>query len=127
MASNVQRGPSKMDAGDWIRMKKLASLTRLDNKSLTANSAAARSTHPVQKGARLFAEFGNPKAQRPASLWSDYKARSTGDYVLQSSSGTCGPAKALISYRICDCASANIIKARYGICRSCTHDKIQNR
>jgi hypothetical protein len=131
MASNVQRGTLKMDAGDWTRIKKLNGA----RGNMYVNYGAASPAPPplltgitnppqvnccaIKTSRHVYPEFGTSKIRRPASNYTDYKASQIVDYVLQSSSGTCGPGQSLNATRVCDCAISKSVISHNGLCVAC--------
>jgi hypothetical protein len=121
MASNIQRGPRRLDAGDWVRMKRLVGAKNYltDQPQDVTNPPPRLETH---KGARhVYTEFGTSKTRRPASNWIDYKASQKSDYVLESV-GSNGE-KVLVSNKVCTCNTTNPVKHN-GLCTTCQYDKI---
>jgi hypothetical protein len=110
MASNVQRGPRKLDAGDWTRLKKLNG-ARGNMLYVFGTPSPAPSPTPFRNvvnpapitrmGVGSYTEFGISRIRRPASLWTDYRASQTADYVLQSTSNT--GAQVLTENKVCVC------------------------
>ena len=125
MASNVQRGPNRMDASDWTRIKKLNGARGNMLYVSGTPSPAPRPTPykdvvnppPItQLGVGKYTEFGISKIRRPASNYTDYIASQTVDYVLQSKATTC--ASTLTINRICTCGTSDAIKHN-GVCMIC--------
>ena len=119
MASNIQRGPRSLSAGDWVRMKRLtgAKYYLTDQPSDVTNPPPR-----LEVGTRhVYTEFGTSKTRRPASNWIDYKASQTSDYVVESV-GTNGQ-KVLTAKKVCTCNTTNPVKHN-GLCLVCKYDKI---
>jgi len=125
MASNVQRGPNRMDSSDWIRMKRLGGA--LGNMTYVAGSRQFENVvNPdprIEPAVGRYTEFGLSKIQRPASSYTDYVAANTLAYVLQTPANSCGEsgAKTLTAHLICRCAPADIV-THNGVCRTCRYD-----
>ena len=122
MASNIQRGPRRMDAGDWVRLKRLGGAKYY----LTEQPQDVINPPPrleTETGRRVFTEFGTSKTRRPASNWIDFVASQTVDYVLESQAGTCDPSKQLTINKICSCDTRDAVKHN-GLCITCIYDPI---
>lgn len=123
MASNIQRGTRGLSAGDWVRLQRLRGARNFQSdKNGDITNPGARSE--PESGRRVYTEFGTSKIRRPASNYTDYVASQTADYVLELQSGSCDVARSLIVHKICTCDTASAIKHN-GLCRSCTHDRIE--
>lgn len=100
MASDIQRGTRKMDASDWIRLKRIKGgqnfLTDMDGDVTNPPPSVIPKT-----GRRVFTEFGTSKIRRPASSYTDYAASRSADYIMESYTENGG--KQLIGTRLCDC------------------------
>jgi len=123
MASNIQRGPRSLSAGDWVRLKRLGGAkyyaTSVATNADVTNPSPRLETH---KGARhVYTEFGTSNTRRPASNWIDYKASQTADYVLESI-GT-NYEKVLTAKKVCTCDTTNPVKHN-GLCVTCQYDKV---
>jgi hypothetical protein len=129
MASNIQRGPRRMDAGDWIRLKRLggAKNYQTDKPHDITNPDPRLET---RDGARhVYTEFGTSKTRRPASNWIDFKASQTADYVLESV-GLRGEKVLSGKQLYCDrtdCETTYDIVKHQGLCVTCQYDKIVRR
>jgi len=119
MASNIQRGPRRMDASDWVRIKKLTG-SRVRPGSNNEDITNPPPNVVGDSGRRVFTEFGTSKTRRPASNWTDYVASQTADYVLEYTAGTCSPSKILVINKICNCDRYNAVKHN-GVCVKCIH------
>jgi len=120
MASNIQRGPRRMDAGDWVRLKKLTG-SRVRPGSNNEDITNPPPRVETESGRRVFTEFGTSKTRRPASNWTDYVASQTVDYILEHPAGTCNPSKMLVINKICNCDKRNAVKHN-GVCVKCIYD-----
>jgi len=123
MASNIQRGPRSLSAGDWVRLKRLTGAKYYLNQQPqdVINPPPRLETH---EGARhVYTEFGTSKTRRPASNWIDYQASQTADYVLERTGTSCGTTKVLVSNKVCTCSTTNPVKHN-GPCLVCKYDKI---
>jgi hypothetical protein len=129
MASNIQRGPRRMDAGDWIRLKRLggAKYYQTDKPNDIINPPPRLET---RDGARhVYTEFGTSKIRRPASNYTDFKASQTADYILESV-GLRGEKVLSGKQLYCDrkgCETTYDIVKHNGLCITCKHDKIVSR
>ena len=123
MASNIQRGTRRIDASDWIRMKRLNGARR---RSISNPPKHRLPRLEIETGRRVYTEAGSSNIRNPASEYTDYIAYQTVDYVLETPAGSCGVGKALTINKLCTCDTTSAIKHN-GICRSCTHDRIVNR
>jgi hypothetical protein len=102
MASDIQRGTRKMDAGDWIRLKRLQG----GKNFLTDMSGDVTNPNPLivaKSGRPVFTEFGASKIRRPASSYTDYAASRSADYILESYNR--GSGKTLLGNRLCNCST----------------------
>jgi hypothetical protein len=122
-----------MDASDWTRIKKLngargnmyivsAPTSPAPPPTLTGITNPAARSEP-ESGRRVYTEFGTSKIRRPASNYTDYVASQTADYVLETSSGSCGVGKRLTIHEICTCDTRTAIKHN-GLCLKCSYDPI---
>ena len=129
MASNIQRGPRRMDASDWTRMRKLVGSKvkpGSTNNDIT-NPAPVNCCVSTKNNRHVYSEFGTSKIRRPASNYTDYIASQTADFILEETNASTG-AKILNQRQICSCTNTiNVMKGRYGICRKCSYDPIENR
>jgi hypothetical protein len=109
MASNVQRGTRRMDASDWVRIKKLRGATNYvtDQPGDVNNPPPLRCCAIADYNRMRRAEFGTSKIRRPASNWTDYRASQTADFVLESREPFKG--KTLTAVRVCNCAGTIIV------------------
>lgn len=129
MASNVQRGTRKIDAGDWIRLKRLAgaknlNVTLASNRDIT-NPPPAPCCVSTDNNRMERAEFGTSRFRRTASVYIDYKAAQAADYVVEGPRDF-GGGKILTSIRICNCATADPNKHN-PLCLVCKNDKVEVR
>lgn len=108
MASNIQRGTRRMDASDWVRIKKLrGAVNFLTDQPRDVTNPQGPSCCAIGEYNRMRrAEFGTSKIRRPASNWIDYKASQSADYTLESMNGTAG--KTILSVKVCNCVATNI-------------------
>jgi hypothetical protein len=107
MASNIQRGTRRMDASDWVRIKKLRGATNyLTDQPGDVTNPSTTCCQTTEYNRMRRAEFGTSKIRRPASNWTDYKASQVADYVLETQSECKG--KSLIAVKVCDCTSIDI-------------------
>lgn len=117
MASNVSAGTRGLSAGDWIRLKRLQGARQFQSDK---NGDVTNSTLRVEAktGRHVYTEFGTSKIRRPASLWTDYRAAQTADYVLESqNSNTKG--RSLTAHKVCRCGTTDVIKHN-GLCVKCS-------
>ena len=138
MASDIQRGPRRMDASDWTRIKKLNGA-----KGNMLYKFGTSSPPPVpnpykdvvnpsprlepEGGRRVYTEFGTSKIRRPASNYTDFIASQRADFISETTNPSTG-GKVLTQTKICSCSTTiNVMKGRYGICRKCSYDRIENR
>ena len=119
MASDIQRGTRKMDASDWIRLKRIKGG---QNYLTDMIGATTDITNPSPllvptTGRRLFTEFGTSKIRRPASSYTDYAASRSADYIMESY--TVGGGKELRGTRLCDCNLTFDPVKHNGVCSKC--------
>jgi sugar lactone lactonase YvrE len=127
MASNIQRGTRKMDASDWIRLKRLNGardyvLDQASNNDVT-NPPPTDCCVSTDNNRMDRPEFGISKIRRPASNYTQFKAWGAADYILESKTLE---GKVLAGAKLCDCTPTNPIKHN-PTCIFCTHDKIEVR
>lgn len=111
MASNIQRGTRRMDASDWVRIKKLQGATNYmsDQSADITNPPSPNCCATTTYNRTRRSEFGTSKIRRPASNWVDYKASQFADYVLESREAC--SSKTLTAVRVCDCTlTSNPVK-----------------
>jgi hypothetical protein len=129
-----------MDAGDWIRLKRLNGAR--GNMYVVYGPVSPAPpplltgiTNPdprleTRDGARhVYTEFGTSKTRRPASNYTDFKASQTADYVLESV-GLRGEKVLSGKQLYCDrtdCETTYDIVKHNGLCITCKHDKIVSR
>lgn len=130
MASNVQRGPNRMDSSDWTRIKRLrGAVGNMAYVFAPISPAPPRVFENTINPAPMFTpgigrypEFGVSRIRRPASLYTDYVASQNTSYVLQTPINSCGEngAKTLTARAICNCnyPNPNVIK-HTGPCSKC--------
>jgi hypothetical protein len=122
MASNVQRGTLKMDAGDWIRLKRLGGARYMysNNTPVSKDVINPPPRLETRQGARhVYTEFGTSRIRRPASNYIDYTASQVADYIVQSSTGTCGVGQSLTATRVCSCSLSKDAIKHNGLCVDC--------
>jgi len=129
MASNIQRGTRKIDAGDWIRLKRLGGAktfitNQVTNKDIT-NPAPVPCCVTTDNNRMDRAEFGISKIRRPASGYTDYKAVQVADYVTEQTRAF-GGGKILSTVRLCN-FSTTFPNKHIPTCLWCAHDKIEVR
>lgn len=116
MASNIQRGPRRMDASDWTRIKKLNGARGNMMYATGPNSPPSNNTYKdvvnpeprteVTTGRRVYTEVGGSKIRRPASNYTDYIASQNADYVLESINQTNLVGKDLLHNWVCGCSDS---------------------
>jgi hypothetical protein len=107
-----------MDAGDWIRLKRIAGMKHFDYTQAVTNPQSVPSIRiEARTGRRVYTEFGNSKIRLPASAYTDLVAANSADYIFESG----GPGnKTLVATSLCDCTLTSNPK-KQGICPSCLH------
>ena len=130
MASNIQRGPNRMDSSDWTRMKRLnGAIGNMIYVASVTSPAPPRQFANVVNPAPIinpavgrYTEFGLSKIQRPASSYTDYVASQRVTYVLQTPAST---GQSLTAYAICNnCSTATNIVKHNGVCRACRYSSV---
>jgi hypothetical protein len=123
MASNIQRGPRSLSAGDWVRMKRIKGDAYTQFSALFLNKDITNPPPRLETrdgGRHVYTEFGTSKTRRPASNFIGLKAFASTDYVLESG----GPGdKSLVAIKLCECGSTNAVKHN-GPCVTCQYDKV---
>jgi hypothetical protein len=105
-----------MDAGDWIRIKRLSGAR---NNMETPNAGTVNPAPiklEVKSGRKVYTEFGTSKIRSPASFFTDFKAFSAADYVMET--GGAGT-KTLLATRVCDCLFTSDPVRHSGRCIKC--------
>jgi hypothetical protein len=120
MASNIQRGPRRMDAGDWVRLKRLGGMNYFQQTNAVTNPSSTPSIRLEPSGGRrVYTEFGTSKIRMPASVFTDIRASRTADYVIESNVPE-NNFKTLSGTRLCSCSLTSNPK-KQGICPTCLH------
>jgi hypothetical protein len=120
MASNIQRGPRRMDAGDWIRLKRIGGMKYFNYNTTVTNPSSTPSIRLEPSGSRrVYTEFGNSNVRMPASVFTDFKASRTADYILESGTPE-NNFKTLSGTRLCSC-SLTSNPNKQGNCPTCLH------
>ena len=125
MASNIQRGTRRMDASDWIRLKRLNGARRYNLDQASNNDV----TNPpptdccvsTDNNRMERSEFGISKIRRPASNHTQYKAWGAADYIVESKTLQ---GKILAGAKLCNCESTNPIKHN-PVCILSRYDKVE--
>ena len=127
MASNIQRGTRKIDAGDWVRLKRLGGAKNYltDQPGDVTNPSPVPCCVTTDNNRMERAEFGTSKFRRPASFYTDYKASQVADYVVERNRDV-GGGKILTSIRLCNCATADPNKHN-PLCLVSKSDKVEVR
>ena len=115
-----------MDAGDWIRLKRLHGALSLTPSTPNPGTVNPPVQQEVKSARRVYTEFGTSKIRSPASFYTDYKASQKADYILESFDGSYESSKSLTIHKLCTCRTSSAIKHN-GVCIKCTHDRIVNR
>ena len=87
--SNNQRGTVGLSAGDWVRLQRLKS----SKNYVTANLDDEVDIYSPTR-------VGVGRIRRPASMWTDYRAFQSGDFVTSASTGLNGNISTTI--RLCN-------------------------
>ena len=116
MASNIQRGTVKLDASDWIRLKRIGGTRGIEtvistNKDII--NPQPKSTALVNINSLAYPGFGTSRIRRPASNWIDYKAFSAADYPTENGQNN------YTVTRLCNCAISTPFH-KQGICSLCS-------
>jgi hypothetical protein len=112
--SNNQRGTVGLSAGDWVRLQRL----RGSKPYVTANLGDDLDIYSPSR-------VGVGRIRRPASMWSDYVASQTANFVTSDSTGLNGNALSLT--KLCNCTKTSMRVKTTG-CSTCgvfTHKTIQ--
>jgi hypothetical protein len=112
--SNNQRGTVGLSAGDWVRLQRL----RGSKTYVTANLGDELDIYSPSR-------VGMGRIRRPASMWTDYQASQTADFVTSASTGLNGNTLSLT--KLCDCSKTSPPVKTTG-CSKCgvfTHKTIQ--
>lgn len=88
--SNNQRGTRGLSAGDWVRLQRLRGSKNYVTANLTTDQDIDSRTR-----------VGIGRIRRPASMWSDYRASQTADFVTSASTGL--NANIFTTTRVCNC------------------------
>lgn len=112
--SNMQTGTRGLSAGDYTRLKRIRGAKSYVTANLEDNVDISSPTR-----------VGVGRIRRPASMWLDYKASQTADFVTSASTGLNGNTLSLT--KLCDCTTASLPVKMTG-CSKCgvfTHKTIQ--
>ena len=132
--ANLQTGTRGMSAADWTRMLKLRQARTYVTANLTNNldiNSPVRNQLPYNAAFLIPRTTGESKIIRPASMWTDYIASQTADFILRSqatSNGTNINANTLTLTRLCNCNTTTISGVKTTGCQKCsvyTHKSIQ--
>uniref|UniRef100_A0A6C0CJC0 Uncharacterized protein n=1 Tax=viral metagenome TaxID=1070528 RepID=A0A6C0CJC0_9ZZZZ len=132
--ANLQTGTRGLSAGDWTRLLKLRQARTYVTANLNNNVDIAAQDPPQlpYNAAFLIPRVGgNLKTVRTASMWTDYVASQTADFILRSqatSNGTNINANTLTLTRLCNCTTTAITGVKIPGCQKCsvyTHKTIQ--
>jgi len=132
--ANLQTGTRGMSAADWTRMLKLRQARTYVTANLTNNVDIAGQDPaqlPYNAAFLIPRTGGNPKTVRIASMWTDYVASQTADFILRTqatSNGTNINANTLTQTRLCNCTTTTISGVKLAGCVKCsvyTHKTIQ--
>jgi len=127
MASNIQRGTRKMDASDWIRLKRLNGARDYVIDQATKNDVTSPGPpaccETTDNNRMDRADFGISRIRRPASNYTQFKAWGAADYILESKTLQ---GKVLSGIKLCDCEARDPIKHN-PVCILCSYDKIEYR
>ena len=129
--SNSQAGTRGLSAGDWTRLQRLRGARTYVTVNLNTNKDIAPTPvaqTPYTPSALIKPVVGTDRIRRPASMWTDYRASQTADFILQR--GNNGGGFVLTDTNICaDCsASPSILTTRTTGCIKCAvfvHKSIQ--
>jgi hypothetical protein len=120
MASNIQRGPRRMDAGDWVRLKRIGGMNYFDSEKSVSNPVSSGSVRfEPHNGRRVYTEFGTSKIRMPASVFTDLRASRAAEYVIESNVPE-NNFKTLAGTRLCSCSLTSDPK-KQGNCPKCLH------
>uniref|UniRef100_A0A6C0KC84 Uncharacterized protein n=1 Tax=viral metagenome TaxID=1070528 RepID=A0A6C0KC84_9ZZZZ len=125
---NMQAGTRGLSAGDWTRLQRLRGAKTYATVNLATNKDIAPTpTRQWPYGTSLLIpkDVGTGKIRRPASMWTDYRASQTADFVLQRANN--GGGFVLTDTNLCDCSTTTVSVKRTG-CSKCgvfTHKTIQ--
>jgi len=107
--SNVQVGTRPVSSGDWTRLKRIQGAGRI------------RKT-PVGLPQTLYSpEFlspkttGSSKIRNETSVWTDFKAWSSADFITQSDRTVENAGKVLTRQTYCPCTTS-ILHTKVGLC-----------
>ena len=126
--SNSQAGTRGLSAGDWTRLQRLRGAKTYATVNLATNKDIAPTPNPqISYGTSLLIpkDVGTGKIRRPASMWTDYRASQTADFILQRANN--GGGFILRDTNVCDCSTITLSTKTTG-CTKCgvfTHKTIQ--
>ena len=109
-----------MDAGDWVRLKRIGGMNYFNyNKTVTNPVSSGSVRLEPHTGRRVYTEFGTSKIRMPASVFTDFRASRTADYIVESNVPE-NNFKSLAGTRLCSCSLTSNPK-KQGNCPICLH------
>jgi hypothetical protein len=129
--SNGSQGTRGLSAGDWVRLQRLQG-AKAYAATLSSNKDIAPPPTPQQpynSAIHVHPVVGTSKIRRPASLWTDYMASQSADFVLQSQQSINGTSQKLTVYKVCkSCGQdTSTLTPRITGCKTCSTTPVHNR
>lgn len=125
---NLQTGTRGLSAGDWTRIQRLRGAKTYSTVNLATNKDIAPTPNPQQPyNVSLLnpKDVGTGKIRRPASMWTDYRASQTSDFVTRANTGLNG--NTLSVTKLCSCTTS-VLPTKLANCAKCAvfvHKSIQ--
>lgn len=125
--SNSQAGTRGLSAGDWTRLQRLRG-AKTYTASLATNEDIAPTPvaqYPYTPSSLIKPVVGTGRTQRTASMWTDYMASQTADFVTTTNTGRNG--NTLSVTKLCSCTTTSLAVKTTG-CTKCSvfvHKSIQ--
>jgi hypothetical protein len=126
--ANLQTGTRGLSAGDWTRLQRVRGAKTYVTVNLTTNKDIAPTPvaqTPYTLSSLIKPVIGTGTTRRPASMWTDYRASQTGDFVTRANTGLNG--FALSVTKLCSCTKTSLTTRRAN-CAKCAvfvHKSIQ--
>lgn len=125
---NMQAGTRGLSAGDWTRLQRLRGAKTYVTTNLTTNkdiSPTPSAQTVYTRSSLIKANIGTDRIRRPASMWTDYVASQSADFILKRANN--GGGFVLTDTNLCNCSTTTVSVKTTG-CSKCgvfTHKTIQ--
>ena len=126
--SNSQVGTRGLSAGDYTRLQRLRGAKLYASVNLATNVDIAPNAvpqYPYNLSSLIKPVVGTGRTRRTASMWTDYMASQTADFVTTTNTGLNG--NSLSVTKLCSCTTTSLSVKTTG-CTKCSvfvHKSIQ--